>query len=217
MRKAIKQFYDDTIYMVTKTFLLLFMKLWHRAEIIGKENIPKNGPCMVAPNHVSFLDPPFISAAFYSKRVYFLARDDLFKGFMAWYLPKLGVIPLSREKGDIGALRTGLDLLKRGKMLCLFPEGTRSLDGEIQEAKGGVAFMVVKGACPVLPVYIMGTYEAKPKNGKGIRRTKVKFIIGKPIYPEDLPKPEGRKPDYQAVGNLVMERIAELDPRKEIE
>lgn len=205
------------VYRGARDVVYIVSKIIFRLEIHGAENIPAEGSCVLASNHVSFLDPPLIACAarFQRRAVRFMARDTLYSSsFGSWFLDAIHAIPLSRNKGDIGALRIAIKTIKSGSPVALFPEGTRTEDGELKEAKGGVAFLVAKSGVPVVPIYIDGIYAAFPKDAKFIKPRKVRIFVGKPLQPSELkPKKKGTE-GYKEVGDYVMSKIARLRPPK---
>ncbi len=206
------------VYRGARDTVYVFSKIFFRLEIHGEENIPAEGSCVLASNHVSFLDPPLIAcvARFKRRAVRFMARDTLYSSaFESWFLNAIHAIPLSRDKGDIAALRTAIKTIKSGSPVALFPEGTRTDDGDLKDAKGGVAFLVAKSGVPVIPIYIDGIYAAYPKTAKFIKPHKVRIFVGQPIHPSELkPKKKGTE-GYKQVGDFVMSKIAQLRPSKQ--
>jgi len=205
-------------YSLNRTLLHMGMLLkCRRIRFYGRENVPTDGSLLIASNHASFLDPPLVSLAAKIRFVRYLARDTLFEKKIAnWFFRKSGVMPMDRKKGDIGALKQSIAMLKAGDCVGIFPEGTRTLDGKLREAKGGIGFLINKAGCPVLPMYIKGTFQAFPKGAEKIRLHPLNVYIGKPIPPEQLTlKTEKGKVDYEKIGALVMQRIADLDPGSE--
>jgi 1-acyl-sn-glycerol-3-phosphate acyltransferase len=189
------------------------LTLYNRLEVHGGQHVPKEGGCVLAANHASYLDPPVISSAVSHRPVQYMARDTLFRTkLFGGLLRRSLVIPLSREKGDIAALRKSIELLKSGRCIGLFPEGTRTTDGELQEAKGGIGFVLAKAAVPVVPAYIDGTFRAYPRGAKGIRPAKLRVFIGEPISPAELAQMGSDREAYEKIGKLVMSRIANLKP-----
>jgi 1-acyl-sn-glycerol-3-phosphate acyltransferase len=187
--------------------------LYNRWEVHGAENVPKDGGCVIASNHVSFLDPALIGAAVRHRPVRFMARDTLFRNpLFGRFLRNILVMPISREKGDIGALKRSIEALRRGSCVGVFPEGTRSVTGELQPAKGGIGFLIAKAGVPVVPVYLDGSYRAYPKGGKFIKPCKIRIFIGQPIKPEELTSIGEDREGYATIGRLIMERISELRP-----
>ncbi|MBV6499828.1 MAG: 1-acyl-sn-glycerol-3-phosphate acyltransferase [Prosthecobacter sp.] len=179
-------------------------------RIVGAENLRFAGSAIVAANHVSFLDPPFIGQAF-DEPLYFFARKTLFDHPLAgWLLKEWQSIPIDRDKPDTASLKATIRLLKSGKKVLMFPEGTRSPDGSLQPAEAGVGLFLAKTGAPVLPVRIFGTYEAYPRGAKFIRPSSVTLVVGRKYQPE-LPAgvPHTREL-YQTLADDVMQRISAL-------
>ncbi|MBQ8491589.1 MAG: 1-acyl-sn-glycerol-3-phosphate acyltransferase [Acidaminococcaceae bacterium] len=157
-------------------------KIWLRWEVCGRENIPADGPVVIAANHLSLLDPPVLGAAA-TRKVHFMAKSELFKP--AWFgalIRKLGAFPVRRGAMDRDAIKTGLTILKENKVLAVFPEGTRSKTGELGRAGGGAFMMAVKCKAKIVPAYIYGT-DLKRHPGW----PKVRVIFGKPMeYDPDM-------------------------------
>ena len=191
----------------------VWLKIWLRLESHGSKNIPAEGGVLLASNHVSYLDPPVVACGFRHRVVRFMARDTLFKGRIGgWFMRGVLCVPIDRTRGDVGALRKGIQLLKSGEVMAVFPEGTRSPDGEMKEAKGGMGFLIAKAGVPVVPVYVDGTYRAMPKGSNRIKPGKVRVYYGSPIQPSELPVAEKGRDAYHAIGAFVMDRIARLKP-----
>lgn len=197
-------------YWLSTSSLSLGLHLWNRLSSQGLQNVPASGGCVIATNHTSFLDPPIIASATTHRMVRFMARDTLFKGFLGWWLPQSGVIPISREKGDVGALRRSIDELRKGHCVGLFPEGTRSADGELQPAKGGIGFLLAKASVPVVPAYIDGAFAAYPRGQRTIRPVKLHIVYGSPISSDEIAALGKDRTAYEKAGALVMSRIAAL-------
>ena len=200
------------VYWMSQSSVQLFLKFFVRFRSYGAwENVPRTGGCILAANHASYLDPPAIGCGVNHRIVQMMARDTLYiNSAVRWWMLKVHTIPIDRTKGDVAALRKAISSLREGKVVAIFPEGTRTLDGKLQPAKGGIGFLIAKAEVPVVPVYIHGTFEAYPKGAKKIRRVPVSIHFGKPIYPEELQKLGDDRSVYDKIGNLVMERIAEL-------
>ena len=163
------------------TFPWVF-KIWLRCEVYGRENIPAEGPVVIASNHLSLLDPPVLGAAA-TRTVHFMAKSELFTP--AWFgalIRKLGAFPVKRGEMDREAIKTGLAILKENKVLAVFPEGTRSKTGELGRAGGGAFMMGVKRKAKIVPAYIYGTDLSRHPGWP-----KVRVIFGKPIeYDPDM-------------------------------
>lgn len=201
-------------YWLAVTTVRLWAALWFRIEYIGRQNIPKTGGCIIAANHVSFLDPPLIGVGVASRRlVRFIARATLRSNRLAdWLFDHLLTIPLDRTKGDLRAMRTVLSHLAEGQVVALFPEGTRSENGLPQASKSGIGFLIAKADVPVVPVYIDGSYRAYPKRGRFIKPFKIRVYFGKPVFPEELHALGDGKEVYSLTGEHIMHRISELAP-----
>lgn len=205
--------FDRLLFRVSRRVIRWGLQLKYHFHVEGTEHVPAEGPFLVAANHCSYLDPPIVACAILSRQIGFMGRDTLLSNPIArWYFPHIGLIPLDRTRGDLGALRTAIDILKAGKGLCIFPEGTRSPDGELHEAKGGIGFLMARGKAPVLPMHISGSFEAFPKGAKKFRPAHIVVHIGPVIQPDELLSAMTAKNDFESVGRLVMSRIAALKP-----
>lgn len=202
---------DSPVYRYSTRLFKLYLLLWHRIKIIGAENMPKSGGVMIASNHASYIDPPAIGVAYRYRPVHFMARDTLWKkGFGAWWMNSVGCIPVSRGTGDMRALKTTVKMLKEGKVVSMFPEGTRTENGELQEAKGGIGFIIEKSQCVVVPAYIAGSFDAYAKGSKWIKPKTITVSFGKPITQEDFQALGSGRDAYDQHAALIMKRIAEL-------
>ncbi len=198
-------------YQFSTRLFKLFLLVWNRLRIRGAEHIPDTGGVLFASNHASFLDPPVVGVGYRGRPIHFMARDTLWNSkFGTWWMSKVGCIPVSRGTGDMRALKTTIKMLKEGKAVSMFPEGTRTKDGELQEAKGGIGFIIEKSGCVVVPAYIDGTYKAHPKGTKLIKPCKVTITYGKPITQEDFQALGSGRKAYDAHAALIMQRIANL-------
>jgi 1-acyl-sn-glycerol-3-phosphate acyltransferase len=192
-------------YRFSYTLIGLELRL-HRIRIEGRENIPPGG-CLVVANHVSFMDPTTVGWAF-GREMYFLGRRDLFRPpVLNWFLPMCNVLPVDRDAPDISGLRRIIKMLQAGESVLIFPEGTRSHDGNLQPAEPGAGMIAIKAAVPILPVRVFGTYESLSRSGKMIRLRPIRVVIGAPYLPAI---PPGEKPSYQKVAQEMMDRIALL-------
>lgn len=199
------------VYRLARFVLRIGLELFFRFEAFGAEHLPAEGGCIVASNHASYLDSCMVGCGLRQRVVRFLARDTLPKSRLgAWLFRNLLVVLIDRTRGDIAGLRRALDVLSAGGVLGVFPEGTRTLDGNLQPAKGGIGFLIAKAGVPVVPVFVDGTYHVLPKARKWPRPGKVRVFYGKPILPEELQSFGKDRQSYEQVGQLVMSRIAEL-------
>lgn len=204
-------------YRLTCKVLGMGLKICNQYKVYGIKNVPKTGGVIIAANHASYLDPPAVGASSRRMRMtHFMARDTLFRNpLMGAFLRRVGVIPLDRDKGDLKAMKTAIQLLKDGASVALFPEGTRSIDGTLQPAKPGIGFLVSKGQAPVVPVYVHGSYEAWSKHSGGLKRKPVCVVFGKLITREEIRGLGDGREAYPLIGELIMKRIAELKEKFE--
>lgn len=180
----------------------------------------ESGPLILAVNHQSYFDPPL--AGICSKRaVYFLARKTLASiPLLGKLLPSFNVIPVDRDGNDKTALKKIIHLLRSGEGVVLFPEGTRSPDGQVQEARSGIGLIIAKTKAPVLPMRLFGPYEAFPKEAKKIHFRPITIVLGEPIYftEEELtPVDRNDRELYQRLAERVMKAIAALQLPEEVE
>jgi 1-acyl-sn-glycerol-3-phosphate acyltransferase len=198
------------IYRLGYTISKVLAKLGFRLRTYGRENLIENGPAILASNHSSYLDPPLVGVCC-RKDVYFLARKSLFeRPVIGPLIAQLNTVPVDRDRGDVGAVRAMIKLLKSGNRVLVFPEGTRSKDGNLQPARAGVGLLIAKSLAPVVPVRVFGSYAALPRSG-GIRFVPITVVIGKPLFftKQDLGTDE--RAAYQVLSDRVMAAIAALE------
>jgi len=201
------------VYTIGKILIPTITNLWVK-EINGLENVPKKGAFIVAANHASYMDHLIIMCTlvpYLNKKIHHLAKkehfDNIFKKTWHTYA---GAIPLDRQAGGKEALNWAVKALKRGKIIALHPEGTRSLTGKLQRAKTGVARLTLAAKVPVLPIGLIGAFEILPK-GKYIPKLKRAVMnIGKPIYFNKYYNKKITKKLLRKVTNDIMKEIAKL-------
>ena len=171
-----KKISEDVIYNISTLFFKISLILWNRLEVYNAHLIPKSGGILIVTNHASYLDPPIIGVARY-RPVHFMARNTLWKNkFAKWWLNNVCCVPVSRDTGDIAALKKSISILKNEKVLSIFPEGTRTIDGNLQDAKSGVGFIIEKSKCIVVPAYIDGSFKSFSKIVNGSSQIKLKLF-----------------------------------------
>lgn len=176
-------------------------------RLYGVENIPEGG-CLIASNHVSFLDPPALSCRLPHSPA-FLARKTLFKPpLFDSLLPRLQAIPVDQENPDMVGLKRIIAVAKSGVPVILFPEGSRSYDGTIQPAMPGIGLVLSKASVPVVPTRIFGAHEAWPRGKRPRPFHPIRVVFGTPFTPRS-DEPD-KKLRYWKLGEQVMERIASL-------
>ncbi|MFN3730138.1 MAG: lysophospholipid acyltransferase family protein [Fimbriimonadaceae bacterium] len=153
-------------------------------KTIHGERVPKDGPLIVAPNHLSVLDPPAIACAI-QRRLNFMAKEELFRGIFGRLIASVGAFPVRRGEGDSEAIRRAMAMLESGRAVLIFPEGTRG-DGEsLLPLNRGVALMAKRTGAKVLPMGIVGTQRLLPKGSKKLKRGRITVVVGKPFTYEE--------------------------------
>ena len=154
----------------------------------GTANMPRSGGVLVVANHQSYLDPPVVGSVMGSRQFDFLARAGLFEvPVLRRLITRLYAVPVKEAGGDPASIKAILRRLEQGRVVLIFPEGTRTQDGSVGEFKRGVALILRKSRCPVLPVGIAGAFEAWPRgSGPRLWRGPVVVQVGEPIGHEEL-------------------------------
>ncbi len=198
------------VYNIFYNLAKLFARFFFSMRIVHPERMVEEGPLILAVNHSSYFDPPL--AGICSRRaVYYLARKNLLEWpLLGPLFPAMNVIPVEREGNDMSALREVIKKIKEGNGVVLFPEGTRSKDGNLQPARAGIGLIISKTLAPVLPMRIFGAYQAFPKHSRALRLTEITVVIGEPLrFTREEVVPATRE-NYQRLGDRVMEAIAAI-------
>jgi 1-acyl-sn-glycerol-3-phosphate acyltransferase len=175
----------------------------------GQENIIEDGPAIMAANHTSYFDPPLVGITCKSE-LYFMARKTLFDmPVLGPFISRVNALPVDLSKGDVSALRTVIHLLKDGKRTVIFPEGTRSLNGQIQQARPGIGMIIARTLVPVVPMRIFGSFEAWPKGGK-IKPHPITVVVGKPLRFAKEDFATSNRETYQKASERVLATIAAI-------
>ena len=171
-----------------RTLVAIVAKIWFRAEVHGRENLPTTGAFILSPVHRSNLDTPLLPIIRRAP-IRFMGKDSLWEAsrFGAWFLTSLGGFPVDRDGADRGALRLAETILERGETLVMFPEGTRRSGPVILEENmfDGASFLAGRLQIPIVPVGIGGSERAMPIGKKVVYPRKIVFIIGEPIGPPE--------------------------------
>ncbi len=186
------------LYPLAKTLVSAIFYPFYRIQVIGKENFPKEGGVLLCTNHIDNLDPPVVGITC-PRTVNFMAKEELFEApILKSLLPSLQAFPVKRGMSDRQAMRKALSVLKDGEVVGLFPEGTRSKNGELQKGLAGAGFFALRGNAVVMPCAIIGPY-------KPFKRLKV--VYGKPI---DMTPYRERKASAEEVTEVIMGEIKKL-------
>lgn len=201
------------MYHIIKWFMVVAIKPFLR-KMEGLGNIPGQGGAVITANHASYLDHYIIGTTIVMKikrPVYFLAKKEHFENpFQKIWHKHLKAIPLDREKGGKEAMARAEELLKAGHLVMIYPEGTRTLTGEMLRGRLGAARLALAAQVPIVPIGLSNTYKILPK-GKSVPRLgeRTDMIVGKPMYFEQF-YGNSNKQTQQKVITAVMRRIAEL-------
>ncbi|GLB58010.1 lysophospholipid acyltransferase family protein [Cytobacillus sp. NCCP-133] len=186
------------LYPFAKAAVYCALKPIYRFEVIGRENFPSKGGVLLCSNHIDNLDPPVVGINA-PRPVHFMAKEELFNvPVLGKLVPHLNAFPVKRGMSDREALRKGLGILKEGKVLGLFPEGTRSKTGELGEGLAGAGFFALRSDAYVMPCAVIGPYKVF---------SKLKVVYGKPI---DMKELRDRKASAEETTEMIMAEISKL-------
>ena len=193
-------------FHIVRLFSLTFFKFFHSFRTSGADNLPP-GPLILAPNHASYLDPPATGCGLF-RVTYYLARHTLFKPPIAsWLLPSIGSIPVNQNSPGPSSLKNIFEVFKNKGTLVLFPEGQRTFDGNLRKAEPGIGMIAARANVPVVPVHIIGSREAMPRNGSWHPFRPIRVVYGQPMRFSGDPK---SRQDFQKFADEIMSAISKL-------
>ncbi len=202
--------YGRITYPVVRTVAEPALRRMFSMHPDGLEHVPRSGPAILAPNHLSFVDPICIALTV-PRRITFIGKAEYTDSWVTrWFMEMGGVIPVRREDSAKaqGSLGRGTEVLRAGELLGIFPEGTRSPDGRLYKGKTGAARMALEVGCPVIPVGLTGTEKVLPKDAKVPTLTPVHVSYAKPMM-----VPESAREDAHVLREFtdaVMQEIAKM-------
>lgn len=211
-------------FALIKAVLGPIMRLMFRPQVEGVENIPGDGPVILAGNHLTFIDSmvlPLVS----KRQVFFIGKDEYVTGkgvkgrLMAWFFTGVGMIPVDRDgaSGGVAALMTGRRILEEGRIFGIYPEGTRSPDGRLYRGRTGIARLTLMTGAPVVPFAMIGTDKLQP-GGRGIPRPgRVTVRFGEPM---EFSRYDGMDRDryvLRAVTDSVMAEVMRLSGQEYVD
>ena len=198
-------------YAFHKNLAWVIAKTCFAFKTIHGERIIEEGGAILAMNHQSYLDPPLAGISC-RREIHYLARKTLLDWpVLGRIFPKLNVIPVDQERADMSALKSVIRLVKAGHCTVVFPEGSRTLDGDFLPALPGLGLIIAKTRCPVVPMRIFGAREAFPRGGRPHLFRPITLVVGEPIrFTEKDFVGEGREL-YQNLSEQVMKRIASIE------
>ncbi len=179
-----------------------------RPKVEGTEHVPTRGAAILASNHLSFADHFFMPMAL-DRPVFFLGKSDYFEGWKRHFFENAGVMPVHRQGGNAGeaSLRKGQEILDSGRLLGIYPEGTRSPDGKLYRGKTGPVRLALRSRVPLIPVAMIGTFEVMPAGQSMPRLHEVGVRFGKPL---DLSGYAGKENDRAALRSATDELMYDL-------
>jgi 1-acyl-sn-glycerol-3-phosphate acyltransferase len=208
MKKAKKMRFH---YRVTVAMIKLIVGILRGMEKQGREHIPAQGAVLIASNHVAYFDPPLIGSAS-PREFYYMAKKELFENsLLGWLISKYNAFPISRGSFDREGIKKATEMLKEGNALLVFPEGTRSKDGNLKEPKLGVAKLALETGAPIVPACI--DYSGSWLKAF-FQRRKIKIKFGSPIKAEELSHIPKNKEGYLKLTHEIMQRIKDLKEEK---
>lgn len=211
-----------SVYEATRAASRRAFRVSCRPRLSGLENFPASGPVIVAPNHLSFLDSIIVSS-FMPRRVSFFAKAEYFtttglKGAaLRTFFEGIGSIPVERgeQAASVAALQTALEVLDRGDVFGIYPEGTRSRDGKLYRGRTGVGWLALTTGAPVVPVGLIGTEKLQPADSLLVTPRRFTNVVGAPLY-FDRVGPGHSLPQRREVTDRIMAGIAELTGQERV-
>jgi 1-acyl-sn-glycerol-3-phosphate acyltransferase len=211
------------MYWTFKATVLSLLRMWLRPEVSGAGNIPA-GPAILVSNHLSFSDP-FLLGAVLSRRLTFLAKSAYFTapGVRGWltarFLRGLGQLAIDRDNGRMAraALDAGVQVLRQGGLLVIYPEGTRSPDGRLYRGRTGVARMALAAGVPVVPVAMLGTGRLQPPGTLWPRKAPLSIRIGAPLDFSGYAGAERRRGVLRGITDDIMTELGQLSGQEYVD
>jgi len=198
------------LYYLGKFIFILLFKMFFCVKAYGSKDFPKKGPVIIATNHASFLDPILVGISL-PRQVYFIARNSLFRvKILGNILPLVNALPLKREGIDVSAFRMVLDKLAEGRVVLIFPEGTRAKGLDLQKPRYGIGFLQEMSGAKIVPCYIKGSRQALPRGAILPRFKRISVYYGKPLSLESKDFHGTKKERYMHIAEEAMLAISEL-------
>ena len=190
-----------TFYGLAYVAVGVLARVVWRLRVVGRDKVPRTGPLIIAANHVSNFDPPFLGVAM-PRPISYMAKKELFAvPVLGPAIARLNAYPVDRQAGGTAALRASLRMLKEGRCIGVFPEGGRNVRGD-KEAKGGAAFLAAASGAPVVPAAIVGSRTLRPFK-------RVTVVFGEPMHLTRNRQSEGD--DLEKGATEIMQRIRALE------
>jgi len=194
-------------YRFTTTLFFILLKIFFRLKIIDVEKVPEKGGVIVVSNHVSHLDPLVIGVAIRKRQSTFMAKSGLFKIPLIGAFVRTFSFPVDRDNPQPSTIKEAVKRLKNGEIIVMFPEGGRSRDGSLLDAKRGTGMIAAMSKAVIVPAFIEGTDKALPAGARRIRLSRIKVYFGEPI---EIKGTETGKDFQERIGSDIMEAIRDL-------
>lgn len=206
------------LYWVMKVVLTPVLSIVFRPKVTGRRHVPRHGPALIASNHTSYLDWLLLPLVVRTRRISFLAKLEYFtrpglRGLgQRYFFTATGQVPVDRRGADAAtaALRTACELLDQGRLVGVFPEGTRTRDGRLSRGRTGLARMAATSGVPVIPCAVLGAREACPPGARLPRPRKLAVCFGEPMRPVTTAPREPTAKELRVWTDELMNRIAAL-------
>jgi 1-acyl-sn-glycerol-3-phosphate acyltransferase len=195
------------MWRTIRFFVRLFFAIFFDVHVTGQHNVPEAGKIIIASNHLSGVDVPLIPA-YLKRRVIYMAKEETFKSRWGWLIRFLGAFPVRRGEADRQSLRAAQEQLKAGRIVCIFPEGTRSKIHTLGQAHAGMGMIALRSGAPVLPVAIWGSEYSFKKF-----RPRIHLVFGQPVTLAPKGKKITREDIDDATEQVMLHITSMLPPR----
>ena len=202
-------------YWFWQRMALFALSILFRLRVYGRDPSLAKGGLLIVSNHQSYLDPLLLGVGM-PRQIKYMARRTLFRNpVFAWLIRSLNAVPISREGRDTGAMREAIRLLSEGAALVMFPEGTRTRDGEVGAVRGGMSVIAGRAGTPILPAALDGAWQALPRDSRGLRFTPIMVAFGRLIRAEEVARMT--REDLEArVRSEIVALLRTLRARREV-
>lgn len=200
-------------YSIVRWIFFFIARLFFKFKVFGGENIPKEGGIIIASNHISYLDIPFLGCGI-CRRVDFVGKSELFRNRVVGYIFKrLGAFPIRRGSTDRGAISEAVKRVREGRVIVIYPEGTRSKDGKLSDPKRGIGMVVALSGAIVIPSFILGTDRVLPRGARWVRFNPVRIYLGSPLDFSSLINLKKGRELYTGISEEIMRGIGDLEAK----
>ena len=201
----------ETGFLYRSLRLLAALPGWYfRFRVEEARHVPATGPCIIAANHTSYVDPIVLWMACPRHVRFIVDREQYLRPLVHWVATRTGAIPVENDPRDLGSLRRALLVLKQGSVLGIFPEGGRSDDGSLKAAKPGAVLLALRAGVPLVPAGIVGAFAAYSRHHRFPRPRRILVRFGEPLELPDAWRGHAAKDHLEEATALLMARIRDL-------